>query len=127
MILAHPPVHFLAVTTDGDWHGWAKFFLAGVANESADVIDRARRLQALRERYHARLQVTRASALLLKLVDHLFAQPAIRIAMAEEMLGITFRAASLNVQKLVDADILQEITGRERNRVFVAQEILSLL
>jgi hypothetical protein len=47
--------------------------------------------------------------------------------MAEEILGITFRAASLNVQKLVDANILQEITGRERNRVFVAQEILSLL
>jgi Fic family protein len=101
--------------------------LAGVASESADVIERARRLQALREQYHARLQVTRASALLLKLVDHLFAQPAIRIAMAEEILGITFRAASLNVQKLVDAGILQEITGRERNRVFVAQEILSLL
>jgi Fic family protein len=117
----------LAVTTDGDWHGWARFFLTGVASESADVIDRARRLQALREQYHARLQVTRASALLLKLVDHLFAQPAIRIAMAEEILGITFRAASLNVQKLVDAGILQEITGRERNRVFVAQEILSLL
>lgn len=117
----------LAVTTDGDWQGWAKFFLAGVASESADVIERARRLQALREQYHARLQVTRASALLLKLVDHLFAQPAIRIAMAEEILGITFRAASLNVQKLVDANILQEITGRERNRVFVAEEILGLL
>jgi Fic family protein len=117
----------LAVTTTGGWHGWAKFFLAGVASESADVIERAGRLQALRQQYHERLQVTRASALLLKLVDHLFAQPAIRIAMAQNVLGITFRAASLNVQKLVDAGILQEITGRERNRVFVAQEILSLL
>ena len=91
------------------------------------MIDRARRLQALREEYHRRLQVTRASALLPKLVDHLFAQPAIRIAMAEEVLGVTFRAASLNVGKLVDAGILQEITGRERNRVFVAREILGLL
>jgi Fic family protein len=117
----------LAVSTAGDWHGWTKFFLAGVTSESADVIERARRLQTLREQYHARLQVTRASALLLKLVDHLFAQPAIRIAMAEEVLGITFRSASLNVQKLVDAGILQEITGRERNRVFLAHEILGLL
>ncbi|MFN8234120.1 MAG: Fic family protein [Actinomycetota bacterium] len=117
----------LAVSRAGDWLGWARFFLNGVADGSADVIDRARRLQALREEYHRRLQVTRASALLLKLVDHLFAQPAIRIAMAEEVLGVTFRAASLNVGKLVDAGILQEITGRERNRVFVAHEILGLL
>lgn len=117
----------LGVSQTGDWHGWARFFLTGVASQSADVIDRAKRLQALREEYHARLQVTRASALLLKLVDHLFAQPAIRIAMAEEILGVTFRAASLNVGKLVDAGILREITGRERNRVFVAQEILGLL
>lgn len=117
----------LAVSTAGDWAGWARFFLEGVASESADVIHRAKRMQALRDEYHARLQVTRASALLLKLVDHLFGQPAIRIAMAEEVLGITFRAASLNVQKLVDAGILQEITGRKRNRVFVAHEILGLL
>jgi Fic family protein len=117
----------LSVSRAGDWLGWARFFLTGVATESADVVDRARRLQALREEYHRRLQVTRASALLLKLVDHLFAQPAIRIAMAQEVLGVTFRAASLNVGKLVDAGILQEITGRERNRVFVAHEILGLL
>jgi Fic family protein len=117
----------LAVSTAGDWHGWLGFFLAGVASQSVDVIDRTKRLQALREEYHARLHVTRASALLLKLVDHLFAQPAIRIAMAEEVLGVTFRAASLNVQKLVDAGILKEITGRARNRVFVAHEILGLL
>src|SRR3989442_5244908 len=68
---------FLAVSTCGDWHSWARFFLEGVTRESADVIVRAKRLQALREQYLARLQVTRASALLLKLVDHLFAQPAI--------------------------------------------------
>ncbi|HEV8564791.1 MAG TPA: Fic family protein [Actinomycetota bacterium] len=117
----------LAVSTDGDWHGWARFFLEGVSAESADVIDRAKRLHDLRNEYRARLQVTRASALLLRLVDHLFEQPAIRIAVAEEILGVTFRAASLNVQKLLDAGILQEVTGRERNRVFVAHEILGLL
>ena len=65
--------------------------------------------------------------MLLKLVDYLFESPAIRIGMAREHLGITFRAASQNVQKLVDAGILHEATGRDRNRVFVAREILALL
>lgn len=117
----------LAVSTKGDWAGWLRFFLEGVSTESRDVIDRARRLIDLREDYHGRLQVTRASALLIKLVDHLFERPAIRISMAQEHLGVTFRAAAQNVQKLVDARILHEATGRDRNRIFVASEILDLL
>lgn len=117
----------LAVSTKGDWTGWLRFFLEGVSRESRDVIDRARRLIDLREDYHGRLQVTRASALPIKLVDHLFERPAIRINMAQEHLGVTFRAAAQNVQKLVDARILREATGRDRNRIFVASEILDLL
>lgn len=117
----------LAVSTLGDWDGWLRFFFEGVSVGSRDVIDRARRVIELREDYHRRLQVTRASALLLKLVDYLFESPAIRIGMAQEHLGVTFRAASQNVQKLVDAGIVHEATGRDRNRVFVAREILALL
>jgi Fic family protein len=117
----------LAVSTRGDWAGWLRFFFEGITVGSRDVIERARRLIELREDYHQRLQVTRASALLLKLVDHLFERPAIRIGMAQEHLGVTFRAASQNVRKLVDAGILHEATGRDRNRVFVAREILELL
>jgi len=117
----------LEVSTNGAWSSWLLFFLTGVATESADVIERARRLTELREGFHRRVQVTRASALLPKLVDHLFEQPAIRISTAKELLGVTFRAASQNVQKLVDAGILREVTGRDRNRVFMAPEILDLL
>lgn len=117
----------LGVSTNGDWRSWLTLFLEGVTTESADVIERARRLTRLREEYHHRLQVTRTSALLLRLVDFLFEQPAIRITTARDLLGVTFRAASQNVQKLVDAGILREATGRERNRVFIASDILELL
>jgi Fic family protein len=119
--------HLLSVSTRGTWEAWIRFFLAGVSSQSRDVIDRARRLTELREDYHRRLQVTRASALLLALVDHLFERPAINISAAKDLLDVTFRAASQNVQRLVAAGILQEMTGRERNRIYVASEILALL
>lgn len=102
------------------------FFLEGIASEALDAMDRITRLSALRNEYHDRLQRTRASALLLKLADELFAYPAVRIASAGELLGITWRAAAMNVQKLVDAGILREVTGKERNRIFVADEILAV-
>jgi Fic family protein len=117
----------LSVSTNGAWEVWIKFFLEGVSTESRDVIARARQLTELREEYHRRVEVTRASALLLRLVDHLFERPAISISGAKGLLGVTFRAASQNVQKLVAAGILTEMTGRERNRIYAASEILALL
>jgi Fic family protein len=61
---------------------------------------------------------------LLKLVDSLFGSPAVTIGSASKMLKVTHRAATLNIGKLVDAGILQEVTGRLRSRVFVAREIV---
>jgi Fic family protein len=116
-----------AVSQRGDWTGWLLFFLEGVAEQSADATARALRLVELRERYRGVLQQVRASALPLRLVDHLFDRPAITVAQAQGLLQVTRRAASLNVEKLVDAGILRETTGRERNRIFVAEEILGLV
>ena len=36
-------------------------------------------------------------------------------------------AAAHHVRRLVDVGILQEVTGKDRNRVFVAWEIVDLL
>src|SRR5207249_2237990 len=102
---------------------WVDYFLEGVAEQALDAVQRAGRLRSLREKYHARLQKARASALLMKLVDALFDHPAITVPGAARLLRVTARAASLNVGKLVDAKILAEATGRARNRIFVARDI----
>lgn len=117
----------LGVSREGKWESWISFFLSGVAEQSVDVIERARQLFALRERYRSILHGARASALPLKLVDHLFERPAITVTQARHLLKVSPRAARLNVAKLEEAGIVQEVTGRPRNRVFVAAEILDLL
>jgi Fic family protein len=114
----------LAVSRKGEWEAWVRFFLSGVAEQSADAVRRAATLRALQDDYHARLQKARASALLLKLVDGLFDHPAITVNGAAKRLHVTHRAASQNIAKLVAAGILAESTGRARNRIFVAGEIV---
>jgi Fic family protein len=116
-----------AVSQRGEWAAWLLFFLEGVAEQAGDATMRAVRLVALRERYRGILQKVRASALPLRLVDHLFDRPAVTVSRAEHLLDVTWRAASLNIDKLVNAGILREITGKERNRIFVAEEILGLV
>lgn len=117
----------LLVSTTGEWSNWIRFFCAAIADQATDALTRSGQLLNLREDYRNRLFGARASALPLRLVDELFMRPAITIGRAQEALGVTWRAAQLNVEKLVAAQIVQEVTGHSRNRVYLAREIVSLL
>ena len=41
--------------------------------------------------------------------------------------GVSFEAARRLVKRLEDEDVLQEITGRRRNRVYAAREVIEVL
>jgi ribosomal protein S25 len=79
------------------------------------------------QKYRTDLQQARASSLLLQLIDELFTYPAITNSIAAEKLSVTPRAAQLNIEKLQNANILREITGKRRNRVYIASEIISVI
>ena len=96
--------------------------------ESADeALDLVLSLDTLRLQMHQQFQSARSSALLIKLIDSLFARPATTIGEATRLLGVTPASASANITKLVKAGILREITGRTRDRVYVARRILALM
>jgi Fic family protein len=77
--------------------------------------------------YRQRLQSARASALTIRLIDELFLFPAVSIPKTARLLGVTQRSAQLNVEKIVAAGILKEATGRQRNRIFIAPEIIQII
>jgi Fic family protein len=117
----------LRVSTRGAWREWIAFFLQGVAECARDGQQLTDGLLALRERYHGLLRSARSSGLLAKLVDHLFSVPSITIGQAASLLGVTPAAASHNLRKLQELNVIAEMTGRTRGQVFVAREILSFV
>ena len=117
----------LGVSQSGRWSEWVIFFLAGVAEQAADAIERSNRLLQLRDQYREQLHSARTSALLPKLVDGLVSYPATTVARTAKLLGITPRSAQANIEKLIEAGVLREVTGRKRNRVFVAGGILRVI
>lgn len=119
--------HLLRVSRNGEWDPWLEFFLRGVVESARESVDLAEALLVLHGRWRARFESARSSALLLKLVDVLFRSPAITISQAAKILKVTPVAASSNIGKLVDAKILRERTGRKRDRMFVATDILDLV
>lgn len=117
----------LAVSQRGAWSEWLSFFLRGVAEQTQDAVQRSEALLALWRNYRAQFQTARSSALLLQMIDGLFDHPYLTISQAAQALEVTFRSASLNVGKLVDAGILEELPGRSYGRIFRAPNILATL
>jgi Fic family protein len=116
----------LAVSTDGDWLGWFLFFLEVIENQARDAMRRALVLHDLRSDMHARVAKARSSGLLPTLVDAIFGNPVISIGLATQALHVTRRAATANLEKLVDLGILEELP-RRRARLFVAPAIMSAM
>jgi Fic family protein len=118
----------MAVRTDGDWEGWLKFFLKGVHGVSQSATETARQIAHLREEHRRRVseQLGRSSGLAMRLLDALFQQPIISVAIAAEQVGISVAAANKLVAQLEDLELLKNVTGGRRNRIFRYEPYLAI-
>lgn len=116
----------MAARMDGDWEGWLRFFLRGVAETAAEATDTARAIVALRERDRALIQQKGANVAALRVLDMLFEQPLITVNRVMERLGVAFGTANRLVRQLVALGILEEVTGGRRHRVFRYAAYVSL-
>ena len=119
--------HLLTVSQKGAWENWLLFFLHGVVAEARDAARRAGRLFDLRESYRERFQREGAGASRLSAMDHLFARPVTDINEMSKALSVSFEAARRLVNSLEEEGFLEEITGRRRNRVYAAREVMQVL
>lgn len=114
----------LEVSQAQKWSAWVRFFVRGVYEQAQDAMERARRLLELREQFHKQFHEARSSALLLKLIDHLFMSPVVTIPNTASLLGVTYHSAQDNIDRLVAGGVLEEITGRKRDRLYMARKII---
>ncbi|WP_428937657.1 Fic family protein [Fontivita pretiosa] len=117
----------LEVSRRGNWGQWIAFFARGVSEEATASIERIERLEQLREQYQSHVRTRRASALLPRLVDQLFVDPTLTLGSVMKLLKIKAPSAQKLIDKLVQAGIVQEVTGKQRNRVYLAQQIIEVL
>ena len=116
--------HLLAVSQQGTWEAWLRFFLRGVSEQARDALARMEHLQAIRIRYQSIVDIARNPERMSAVVDYLFTRPILSIRQASDGLGIPFKTGRDYIEKLKQAGLLREITGYTRNRIFQADEIL---
>lgn len=117
-----------AIRTEGDWEGWVRFFLEGVAVAAADaernIIAVASLVAADRKRL---LQSPKAGPVSYRLFEMLPMMPRFTIERVRQQLDTTFPTATAAIKALEDLGIVAEMTGQKKNRSYSYQGYVELL
>jgi Fic family protein len=77
--------------------------------------------------YLDRIRVGRRQERLEQVLDLIFQRPILNVRQVEAALGIPYMTAGRCIERLEKTGILREITGKARNRIFRADEILAVI
>jgi len=120
--------HLLEVRTNGDWEGWAAFYLRCIRESAEDGVSSARRLFALLGRDRSNVANHKATTVTaIRLFDLLPEHPVLTLPRTMELLATTKPTAGKAIDALCKAGILGETTGRKRDRVYAYGGYLDVL
>ena len=117
----------LNVSQKGDWKAWITFFLNGVRQQSEDALLTIQELLDLQNQYKVLAIGQRIPKVVNRLIDYVFASPIISISALSKAWEIPFPTVQRGVNYLIKKNILREVTGGSRNRLFVADEIFNII
>jgi Fic family protein len=120
--------HLQRTRTEGAWEDWLRFFLEGVIDVAGSATDTTRRLLQLVEDDRAKVHgLGRASGSASRLHELVVREIGIGIGTAAERLDLSEPTVSKAAQHLVDLEILREVTGRTRGKIFIYNNYLAIL
>ena len=118
----------LAVSQRGEWQEWLAFFLDGVHSQAEDASRRLQNLEQMRVRFRKKFALQRDKEKLGRVVDHLISAPITSITGLQQGLKLgSYRTAQRYLEKLEKLGIVREATGKGRNRLYFADEVLKAL
>lgn len=117
----------LGVSQEGKWDAWLKYFVRGVAEQSKIAEENGHKILSLQKKYRQLVQKESASAPVSQVLDMLFLNPFVSLPGISNYLKITWPTAKAAVERLVKLEIVKEVSGRKRNRIYCAEELLNIL
>ncbi|MCP4374785.1 MAG: Fic family protein [bacterium] len=117
-----------AVRVNGDWLGWLRFFLEGIAKTARQAADTATRIQALFDEDHLMVETLgRKAASALRLHELLQRHPITTISNGAKQLNLTAPTVRNAIASMEGLGIVREITGKQRDRIYLYNRYLQIL
>lgn len=115
------------VSSHGDWVGWLRFFLRGILETSNDSCEMIDRIASLYERTLP-ISLSISPGFGLTIQDFLFDSPFISFMKVKRLLpGMNSQTIYNLLKKFEEKNILAEVTGQKRSKVYKFQPLLEIL
>lgn len=112
----------------GAWEAWMEFFLTGVAKTAEQASESARELMAMFEAHRQKIRTLgRSAPSALRVHEFMQARPIVSIRTVADALDASFPTASGALEKLAELNILREMTGKQRGRIYAYSDYLALI
>ncbi|CTQ63468.1 Fic family protein [Roseibium album] len=112
----------------GAWEAWLEFFLDGIAETANQAFETANRIASLLAEDRGRIvSDTDRTGSVLQVHDLMRTRPFLTAAAAVEHSGLTMPTVNAALAQLQALGLVEEITGRKRDRVFAYRAYLDIL
>lgn len=120
--------HLQNVRETGDWESWIKFFLEGVIKTSNQATLTAKEILNLFDRDFQKIEEERKSTVgILSIHNYLKSNPISNTTKIKEACNVSLPTVLRSLAALEELGIVEEVTGRERHKIFVYRQYLDIL
>ena len=117
-----------AVRRRGDWEGWLRFFVVGVHETAQGAVNSVQRILACFERDRRGLAAHgRRSGNLLQVYEQFVRRPLRSVPALQRDLKLAAPTIRSAIARLTELGVLAEVTGQQRNRVWVYRDYYEIL
>lgn len=119
--------NLMRVRTHNDLNQWFKFFLVGVIETCKNGVNTFGNILQLQKDIENKIQLLKGRAIDgQKIVDYLYKNPVIRVSKVEQIIQKSNVSAYSLIASLEKLEILKEITGAQRGKLYVFENYLNI-
>lgn len=120
--------HLQNVREKGEWEEWIKFFLEGVVLTSEQATETARRIISLFDSDRKKIETSdKSSTSVLVIHKYMQSHPVVSTTKLKDACDLTLPTVLRSLGILESMGIVKEITGRERHRIYIYKDYISIL
>ena len=120
--------HLQEVRTEGAWEKWLQFFLSGVETTAQEAAETAMRILRLFSADRRKIEgLGRPSTSALRIHEYMQRKPVTNIAAAAKALKVSIPTVTAALNHLVRVGIVEEVTGKQRDRIFTYSRYFNLV
>lgn len=116
------------VSSKGEVEEWIDFFLRGVISQAKNSLEKVQALERYKQELYKLVQMKTSNSTILTVIDNLFINPYTTLRDVKEQCNFKNLSSAKNIlDTLLELKIVKEVSGKERNKLYLAIRIQDIL